>query len=635
MRVCITVALVLSVASAAVAEAESPFGVVCPWGGLKSAGIRWVRCGAGATALGNWPRTEPEQGKLDWTSSDEELRSSLGQNLVPLPIIGYTPEWASSEGKPSSPPRDVHSYAGFVRRFVERYKSEIRQIEIWNEPDIDFFSGTTSQYTELLKAGYTAARLGNPGCRVVFGGTAGVNLKFIEGVYDLGGGSFFDVMAVHPYQWGDRFEDEWVASQLKGLRVLMNSRGDSHKPIWLTELGWSTGDKKITEEVQARLLVQAMVTALSLRPIGVERAFWFSVKDWGGPGYGLLREDGSRKPAFKAYSVLTKALNEVDYLGRIDVGPEARCHVFRRQSGTTVAVVWSTGSDEAPVILDCKDGRVAGLTMLGENLSLAPVHGRLSLSARPEPVYLFDAGLKSIQPQDSMGYARAQGPSFDPAGVWVSAKAPEGTSRAYATAGAATELTFAVHNISDRTASGHIEFEAPGAERASRAEFRVEPGSSSEVNASVSLPHGAKEGVYLVNARVRCGQSRLPLSLPLRVAAGHTVEFLANSTVEHGYLFRNEHSGGAPSVRFSGTWVYRFDLSKAKSAKVRMNVGAHQAGEWRVLASRDDRTYETILSGASNRAWHECDLVRFVPGEVYLKFEGGDQQLEELVLTWQ
>jgi hypothetical protein len=85
-------------------------------------------------------------------------------------------------------------------------------------------------------------------------------------------------------------------------------------------------------------------------------------------------------------------------------------------------------------------------------------------------------------------------------------------------------------------------------------------------------------------------------------------------------------------LRFGGTWSYRFELPKAKRATVSMSVGALTGKRWVVSASRDGKEWKALLEGSGAREWHSAALDEFLPGAVYLRFEGGDQQLEELVL---
>jgi len=636
--------LVSALAQAAKPNWGSPFGIVCPWAGVKEAGIGWVRGGAGATGLGNWCDTEKTKGVYTWEGSDSELKSDLEAGLTPLPILGYTPTWASSgpNKEASAPPTNLLDYARFVGDIAKRYKGRVPCWEVWNEPDIGFFSGTVSQYADLLKTAYIAAKKADPGCEVVFGGTAGVNIPFVKGVYDFGGRDFFDIMAVHPYQWGDAFNDEWFVSQLCELRKLMNSNGDFHKEIWLTELGWSTGDAGITEEVQARLLTQSMVTALTLRKMGVARTFWFCVKDWGGPGHGILRPDGSKKPSYTAYATLTKTLSNAGYAGRLALGEGVRCHVFTcGDAKTIVAVIWAP--KETPVKLPAgKTSKVEIIDYMGEKIQPVTVEGQYQLQAKPQPIFIIGADLAVLK-QAKMPALPAYGSASILSGplptAWASIVPQEGATKPYIVAGEDTPLTVRIQNQGTEPISGRLSVEIEGLPkpasiqdfpRVTGAEYRVAANDSTVVTVSVRIPASAKPGPVKLVLDGRVFIDRMVV----QVSDSRLIEFTANSTVESRYVVKNEGSGGAPSVRFNGTWTYKFDLTKSKRARVELNVGANNAQQWRVLASSDEQAWKTILSGKSNRAWHRVSLDEFVGKPLYLKFEGNDQQLEELILHY-
>lgn len=641
MRTIITLGLILLLGGAvqAVPDCGSPFGVVCPWGGLKEAGIDWVRTGAGATALGNWCDIQKTRGSYSWESSDNEFRSVLEQGLTPLPILGYTPGWASSGAKEevSAPPKDILDYATFVGAVAKRYEGKIPCYEIWNEPDIGFWSGTVADYADLLKTGYIAAKQADPKCQIVFGGMAGVNLPFLRSVYEFGGRDFFDIMAVHPYQWGTEFNDEWFVKQLLDLREMMDKQGDQHKEIWLTEFGWSTGDKGITEEIQARLLTQGLVTAMTLQKMGVTRTFWFCVKDWGGPGYGLLRPDGSKKPAYNAYSVLTKTLRNADYAGKIDLGQDVRCHVFRdRKSKSAIAAIWAP--KETTVTMPGKTPSEI-IDHLGNEVALKTSGQQ---QARPEPIFVTGAD-PALLKQAKMPYAPRTTQSSVLTGpmrtAWVSVVPQEGAAKPYLVAGQETPLTVRIQNQCAKAIAGRLSVSV---------EMTPQPPNFNDrpktAGASYSVP---AMDVKLVTVAIRVPASAKPgpakcvidgldsrTSIGVQITDGKIIDFTANSTVESRYLVRNENSGGAPSVRFNGSWTYKFDLTDSKRARVEMNVGAHNAQEWRVLASDDEKNWRTILSGKSNRAWHNASLSQYAGGLLYLKFEGTDQQLEQLVLHY-
>ena len=611
---------------AAVQNPDSPFGVICSWAGIKDSGVKWVRCGAGCTAL-DWGAVEKERGVYDWKSADAEVNGwTKDEGVDLLVILGYTPKWASSDpnGDNSAPPRDLKDWTDFVFKVVSRYKGKVKYWEVWNEPDIGFWTGTIEQYSDLLKSAYVAAKKADPDCRIVFGGLAGVNLPFLERVYQNGGKYFFDVMAVHPYQWGDTFNDEWFSLQLRNLHNLMSKYRDGHKEVWLTELGWSTGDPGITEEVQARLLQQAMITSLTLGDANVTKTFWFSVKDWGGPGYGLIRPDGTRKPAFDAYRLVAHVLQGAQYLGPVK-HDTLRCHLFRNVQGGIVLAAWHPGKET--VKLELPRDKIwissfrSGVTPRLEKRRYT------SVEVGPVPVFAL-----SMERAPSLNPAVRTAPADAyRRDVWLGITVPEKTARLYIVRGRPYQVAVQVHNDSGKPSTVRLQGKIGlfGAEQS----LTVGAGEIADAVVTFALPARFKLGMEDMRITGSAyGKPLAPIEMPVRVSDCPVIEFLANSTVESRYLVENENSGGAPSVRFGGTWTYKFDLSKARRASIELNVGAHQANEWQVLVSSDRLTWNTVLSGRSNRSWHKADLSRYVGGPVYVKFTGNDQQLSELLL---
>ena len=598
---------------------EVEFGVICPWGGIKDAGVQWVRCGAGCTAL-DWGAIEKGRGVYDWTNADNEVKSTLAENGAILPILGYSPKWASSgpNGEGAYPPKDLKDWSDFVYRIVSRYKDRISYWEIWNEEDIGFFKGTAQQYTDMLKSAYIAAKRADPSCKVVLGGTAGVNLPFIEQVYQNGGGYYFDVMACHPYQWGDTFDDEWFSAQLRDLHQLMTKHGDGGKEVWLTELGWSTGDKAITNDIQARLLVQAFITSFSLRDAGVRKAFWFSVKDWGGPGYGLIADNGERKPAFLAYRWFMDVFRDAVYL-RPYKADGLRCHLFI-QGGHVMLATWSPDKTVRQLRLP------EGMKWTKYQRMMKPVEtlNESRISVGPEPIVVYsDTWTPFSRPPVEPRKARSIPP------VWYSIQVPEGTSRPYVIRGRRSVISIRVHNDSEWQEPAQLSGRL-GAFRSAVQTLSLAPGEVRDVELSFDLPAQYRRGLEMLNIT---GKGINLTAMQVRITDGPSIEFPANSTVENLYLIEDKGSGGAPSVRFNGMWTYKFDLSDAKGAALDLCVGAHQANEWRVLLSSDRKNWTTALSGKSNRSRHSIDLTTYSGGPIFVKFEGSDQQLSELVLT--
>jgi hypothetical protein len=96
----------------------------------------------------------------------------------------------------------------------------------------------------------------------------------------------------------------------------MDEQGAEGKPIWITEYGQSTascGAECVTEEAQARHL-QQMLDAIRLHPEWrVRMLSIFQLRDRGTNSgdrelqFGLLREDGSPKPAYGVVQAAVQA----------------------------------------------------------------------------------------------------------------------------------------------------------------------------------------------------------------------------------------------------------------------------------------------------------------------------------------
>jgi hypothetical protein len=220
-------------------------------------------------------------------------------------------------------------YADFVGRLAARNKGRLEAIEIWNEADDRVFwpnGPQVDQYVALLQSAYTAIKAVDPSIKVVFSPTVGNNYGFVEQAYAAGAKGFFDVMAAHTdtacltaapssfYRENGRI-GRFTFLGYREIRAAMLANGDD-KPIWLTEIGWSAaqhsceigtfaGQKPagVTEEQQANFMLEAF-HCLKEDPY-VQVAMWFNSRDLSSDGkmenmYGLIRSDGTRRPAYGA-----------------------------------------------------------------------------------------------------------------------------------------------------------------------------------------------------------------------------------------------------------------------------------------------------------------------------------------------
>jgi Bacterial Ig domain/Cellulase (glycosyl hydrolase family 5) len=252
-------------------------------------------------------------------------------------------------GGQNHPPASNAVYADAVaavaKHMAQAFPGVVGAWEIWNEQDEAKFwgksGGDPAIYADLLRQTYPKVKAADPGAQVVMGGLTGNDYAFLDQVYAAGGGGSFDVVSAHTdtacnvdgpdfyyrdTQNGGRI-GQYTFLGVKEMRASMNAHGDNGKPIWLTEMGWSSsnavcdtgkwaGQKKggVTEQQQAQFLSQAYHCLAAHADANVAMAFWFSFRDENASGspettFGLTRADGSQKPSYNAF---------VDYLAHGD-----------------------------------------------------------------------------------------------------------------------------------------------------------------------------------------------------------------------------------------------------------------------------------------------------------------------------
>jgi hypothetical protein len=291
-------------------------------------GVPWVRI------FVSWADFEPTKGQYAPTEIGglEAGLATLPPGTHVLLDVLDSPKWASGSSNPATPPRSVGDYAAFVAKLARRLDGRVAAWEIWNEEDESAFWSTgpnPARYTQLLRAAYKAIKRVDKHSTVLVGGLTGNNYEFVQAMYKDGARGSFDAVGVHTddachvespyeYEYANNVAGHFSRWSFLGYRTLHSVMLANHdrKPIWMTELGWSTypgacdagrwaGQKPggVSPEVQATYLRQAY-HCLAQDPY-VQVGIWFGLQDLG-PGsgsrgdFGLLAQSLQLTPAFSA-----------------------------------------------------------------------------------------------------------------------------------------------------------------------------------------------------------------------------------------------------------------------------------------------------------------------------------------------
>jgi len=305
--------------------------------GMVALGIKWVRVDF------DWSAIQPDnESSFDWSQYDTIVAAAKQRHLYLLGILTYTPDWA----RPSSckqdnkcAPADSRQFAAFASAVAARYASkDVHYWEIWNEPNNPSFwqpKADPAGYTQLLKRTYTALKQQDSSSFVITGGPSPqattsnsyAPIDFLNAVYKDGAKGYFDAVADHPYTFPlsptSTADHAWnqMASTNLGMRQVMVKNGDSNKKIWITEFGAPTGGPGpvstisnpnldqhpyvVDEALQSKIMTDALTLYKSYDWTGP--FFWYSYQDAGNTQdtnenfFGLVRYDGTKKPAYDTY----------------------------------------------------------------------------------------------------------------------------------------------------------------------------------------------------------------------------------------------------------------------------------------------------------------------------------------------
>lgn len=302
-----------------------------------------------------WYHTEPiEKGGFDWRELDKVAAAVSSAGLKLLLSVVRAPAWALGD-RSHGPPGDPLDFRDFMRALAERYRGHVHAYELWNEANLAREWGygriDAGEFVELMLAGNQGVKAADPDAITVGGALTPAgdvdipdqkvqavdDVRFLEQIYAYRDGiarDAFDAWGVHPGGFNNAPTQAIGSDRGSGWnghgsfyfqrytqhRAVMEANGDGDKPIWLTEMGWSTANADPaygfgadnSEEDQADFLVDAFRLIRESAPYVSHAFVWnLNFQSVVGPQdekfpFGVLQPDGSPRPAFTALKQMTK-----------------------------------------------------------------------------------------------------------------------------------------------------------------------------------------------------------------------------------------------------------------------------------------------------------------------------------------
>lgn len=311
----------------------------------KEAGYTWIK------QMFQWDYIEGAgKGKFAWNEPDRLVKAANQAGLKIVARVDWTPTWARPQGAPpqggwNGAPGKLDDFGDFMNALVARYKTgspngHIDAYEIWNEPNLAREWGgkapNATEYVQLLKVGYLAAKKADPTAMIVSAGltpTGTVSPEarpddlFLDEIYKAGGKDYFDVLGAHAagYKAPPEMSPDEIASRkdfggqrffgfrrVEDLRQIMVKNGDERKQVMILEMGWTTDNRpgspyawhSVTEKDKGEYIVRAYQFAQKNWAdwIGVMSTIYISAPHWTPNDeqfyWSITEPDGTPRPSY-------------------------------------------------------------------------------------------------------------------------------------------------------------------------------------------------------------------------------------------------------------------------------------------------------------------------------------------------
>jgi hypothetical protein len=295
----------------------------------------------------NWAAVSPQPKTYNFSGYDQLMHLAARHHVEMMVTLTGCPAWACPSGRPTPPGSGggLDAFQDFVAHAVARYGyrgtlwsrghrrpvrfwqvlNEVNGEDQWPHPD-------PQAYAALLIRTAQTIRVTDPRAKVVLAGLGEKMTiwlrRYLPALYRVPGfKEAFDVAA--PEGYAVRPRD--VPRILRLTRRIMRRYRDTRKPLFVTEMSWSTGGPPFpftTSEAgqAARLKASWKILRACRSRWRLRRVYWFSYADqapsggdyWGFHN-GLVQTSGRVKPAWHTFLRFLRPARSARVTGRCTI----------------------------------------------------------------------------------------------------------------------------------------------------------------------------------------------------------------------------------------------------------------------------------------------------------------------------
>lgn len=299
-----------------------------------------------------WDELQPG-GPADWYPSGptgDWLGSARASGREVVGVLVGTPAWATKGTPGTGVPSGLYlpvgdpgnPWAAFVRQAVAYYSPRgIDHWVIWEDPDIpprahgSKWDGSLADYYQLVKVAYLVAKEKNPNAQIHLGGIGQSDPTWFDRLLDVAlddptapaNDYYFDIATVHVF-----FSPDSVSTLAANPFYLMGVKGVPLKPVWINQSNARPAVdpgvypdnatfrefSRVTIEQQAAFIIQSYALGFAA---GADRMATYrlvdSLAEDDQQAFGLVRADGTPRPAYTAFQIVTQEFNGFVFARRV------------------------------------------------------------------------------------------------------------------------------------------------------------------------------------------------------------------------------------------------------------------------------------------------------------------------------
>lgn len=386
---------------------------------LEELGVRWVRDAV------MWTDMEPQAGQYKEFPAAFKQRLAYYRDhkigLVFVLAFANGKAYPATKDDPFAPidPQAYGRYAVHVAGLLKKAGVQF-VLQVWNEPH-NYIIGKmvggqwngkppspwVKHYVAMVREVTEQVKARDAGVKVITSEDVWVaHYWFLEeglpkaldgfGIHPYSGATAPGPEVASPYEktdWALPFQlvdrDRSFMSVVRRLREQGMKKLGKRPEIWTTEWGWSVGGKSpdgtVDEHMVAAFLPRSFIASAAA---GVEVLCWFSSQDAVDGAWGLIANDGTRRPAFQAFRTMSDELGDLMLTKQIaGVGQPThgvQAYLFTGP-GTRKVAIWSADNKRRAFKLDGRWTVKNAVDLQGKEIDIKNLK---TLPVGIEPIYL-------------------------------------------------------------------------------------------------------------------------------------------------------------------------------------------------------------------------------------------------------